>query len=391
MVPSAVRQAGRAHRPTAPDCRRSVPVRQTRWSVPAQPSTATRPVADIVHGGHHLQSTGIHELGHRSGCARRSCALRVWRWCRRPPARTACSSSCARRGCPWSPRRPARCCSGSRSDCPAATLSIAPLMAPHSEWPRTTISLAPVTLVANSRLPMMSVLTKLPAIRAANTLPSRWSKTSSGGTREFDAADDGGKRRLPGCGGFDLRQQIAIDGLAVEQAGHCRPANAARPDRGSWHSAGRHRTRRNHRPPRRYEWPPSSGSAETRPQHRPAIAATHGFFLLLRAHLAGLPRRCPRAAHSAVWPTGHGTASGRSGGVIAPRCGRSAPSLSSTIKPAGGVRVTMGTYRTVYERSLEQPAPFWAEAASALHWDRPWDRSSMRTRPRSIAGSRAAG
>ena len=33
----------------------------------------------------------------------------------------------------------------------------------------------------------------------------------------------------------------------------------------------------------------------------------------------------------------------------------------------------MGTYRTVYERSLEQPAAFWAEAATALHWDRPWD------------------
>ncbi len=33
----------------------------------------------------------------------------------------------------------------------------------------------------------------------------------------------------------------------------------------------------------------------------------------------------------------------------------------------------MGTYRTVYERSLEQPAAFWAEAASALHWDRPWE------------------
>lgn len=33
----------------------------------------------------------------------------------------------------------------------------------------------------------------------------------------------------------------------------------------------------------------------------------------------------------------------------------------------------MGTYRTVHERSLEEPALFWAEAASSLHWDRPWD------------------
>ena len=33
----------------------------------------------------------------------------------------------------------------------------------------------------------------------------------------------------------------------------------------------------------------------------------------------------------------------------------------------------MGTYRTVYERSLADPASFWAEAAAALHWDRPWE------------------
>src|SRR3954465_8482028 len=35
---------------------------------------------------------------------------------------------------------------------------------------------------------------------------------------------------------------------------------------------------------------------------------------------------------------------------------------------------TMGTYRQIYERSLEQPEAFWAEAAEALHWDRRWDR-----------------
>ena len=34
----------------------------------------------------------------------------------------------------------------------------------------------------------------------------------------------------------------------------------------------------------------------------------------------------------------------------------------------------MGTYRQIYERSLEQPEAFWAEAAEALHWDRRWDR-----------------
>ena len=35
--------------------------------------------------------------------------------------------------------------------------------------------------------------------------------------------------------------------------------------------------------------------------------------------------------------------------------------------------MTMDAYRTVYARSLADPAAFWAEAASALHWDVPWE------------------
>jgi propionyl-CoA synthetase len=34
----------------------------------------------------------------------------------------------------------------------------------------------------------------------------------------------------------------------------------------------------------------------------------------------------------------------------------------------------MGIYQTVYERSLEKPEAFWAEAAAALHWDKPFER-----------------
>ncbi len=34
----------------------------------------------------------------------------------------------------------------------------------------------------------------------------------------------------------------------------------------------------------------------------------------------------------------------------------------------------MSVYRNIYERSLEQPEVFWAEAAQALHWERPWTR-----------------
>jgi len=33
-----------------------------------------------------------------------------------------------------------------------------------------------------------------------------------------------------------------------------------------------------------------------------------------------------------------------------------------------------GLYRQIYERSLNEPEAFWAEAAAALHWDRKWDR-----------------
>jgi propionyl-CoA synthetase len=33
----------------------------------------------------------------------------------------------------------------------------------------------------------------------------------------------------------------------------------------------------------------------------------------------------------------------------------------------------MGIYPNVYERSVENPELFWAEAAAALHWDKPWD------------------
>ncbi len=31
-------------------------------------------------------------------------------------------------------------------------------------------------------------------------------------------------------------------------------------------------------------------------------------------------------------------------------------------------------YRELYQQSIEQPEIFWAEAARAIHWDRPWDK-----------------
>jgi hypothetical protein len=61
---------------------------------------------------------------------------------------------------------------------------MAPLTAPHSLWPSTTISFAPASLVANSALPTTSAAATLPAMRALKMSPMRWSNTSSGGTRE---------------------------------------------------------------------------------------------------------------------------------------------------------------------------------------------------------------
>ena len=34
----------------------------------------------------------------------------------------------------------------------------------------------------------------------------------------------------------------------------------------------------------------------------------------------------------------------------------------------------MSVYRTIYQRALERPEAFWAEAAAGLHWDRPWSQ-----------------
>ena len=34
----------------------------------------------------------------------------------------------------------------------------------------------------------------------------------------------------------------------------------------------------------------------------------------------------------------------------------------------------MDIFRTIYERSLERPDQFWAEAAAALHWDKPFEK-----------------
>ncbi len=47
-----------------------------------------------------------------------------------------------------------------------------------------SISFAPASLVANSKLPLKRVLPKLPAMRALKISPISWSNTTSGGTRE---------------------------------------------------------------------------------------------------------------------------------------------------------------------------------------------------------------
>jgi propionyl-CoA synthetase len=41
----------------------------------------------------------------------------------------------------------------------------------------------------------------------------------------------------------------------------------------------------------------------------------------------------------------------------------------------------MRGYAETYRRSIERPEEFWAEAAAAIDWERPWDRVLDRSRP----------
>ena len=66
---------------------------------------------------------------------------------------------------------------------------------------------------------MMSVLTKLPAIRAANTLPSRWSKTSSGGTRESMQPTMAANGACPDAVASICARRSQLTVLPVEQPG----------------------------------------------------------------------------------------------------------------------------------------------------------------------------
>ena len=62
--------------------------------------------------------------------------------------------------------------------------SIADFTAPQLEWPITTMALRPSTATPYSRLPMISGVVMLPAMRHVNRRPMGSSKTISTGTRE---------------------------------------------------------------------------------------------------------------------------------------------------------------------------------------------------------------
>ena len=67
---------------------------------------------------------------------------------------------------------------------PISTSSIAPLIAPQAVCPKSRITFAPATAHANSRLPIRSSFTTLPAMRALNVSPMPASKMISAGARE---------------------------------------------------------------------------------------------------------------------------------------------------------------------------------------------------------------
>ena len=46
-------------------------------------------------------------------------------------------------------------------------------------------------------------------------------------------------------------------------------------------------------------------------------------------------------------------------------------------------------YEKVYQRSIDDPDGFWADAARDLHWEREWDDVLDRRIRRAIGGSRA--
>ena len=51
----------------------------------------------------------------------------------------------------------------------------------------------------------------------------------------------------------------------------------------------------------------------------------------------------------------------------------------------------MSKYQTIYQRSLDDPAGFWGDAAASLHWDEPWDKvldPDARPVPRWFVGGR---
>jgi hypothetical protein len=49
-------------------------------------------------------------------------------------------------------------------------------------------------------------------------------------------------------------------------------------------------------------------------------------------------------------------------------------------------------YEELYRKSIEEPEAFWAEAARAIHWDKPWDKvldDSQRAAVSLVFGRRA--
>ena len=174
---------------------------------------------DVVHGRDDLERPGVDQPRPWSGCARSASAPRAWRWSRPPPARTPCSSSCARRPCRSVASTAGQMLLRVAVRLPSWTLSIAPLMAPHSEWPSTTISLAPGDLgrelQAADDVGVDEIAGDPGREHAAEALVEDQFRRHP----RIDAADDGRERRLTGGGGLDLRQEIAVDGLAGEQPG----------------------------------------------------------------------------------------------------------------------------------------------------------------------------
>ena len=183
----------------------------------------------------------------------------------------------------------------------------------------------------------------------------------------------------PAGGGLDLRQEIAIDGLAREQPGVPVHQPLQRLVRRLRTLPRGVESRRNRRRPRAPGLRPGAAKADTAPSQVPAIAGAHGSFLVSPSRRRTV---IPRAAPLQAPPLA---------AVIAPRCGHS-DALPIVTRPRLSGRSR--DHGRLSHRLRAQPLRsglVLGRGCSGAALGPPWDKVLDDSRRRSTAGSRAVG